>query len=149
QANHVAQLLGEGQGVKCELIHVSTLGDRDQSDPIASFGGIGIFTREVQRAVLDGRADLAAHSLKGLPSEPAEQLILAAVPARAPRFDALILPGGVRLPDDPAVALAALPEGARIGTGSPRRRAQLLRLRPDLRFEDVRGNVDTRLRKLD
>jgi hydroxymethylbilane synthase len=130
-------------------VHVSTLGDRDRSESIAAFGGIGVFTREVQRAVLDGRADLAVHSLKDLPTESADGLTLAAVPVRAPRLDALVLPAGIRLPQDPAIALAALPEHARVGTGSPRRRSQLLRLRPDLRLEDVRGNVDTRLRKLD
>jgi hydroxymethylbilane synthase len=149
QANHVAALLRDAAGVETELVHVSTLGDRDRSESLATFGGIGVFTREVQRAVLDGRADLAVHSLKDLPTDPVEGLTLAAVPARAPRFDALVLPGGVKLPDDPAVALAALPDHARLGTGSPRRRSQLLRLRPDLRIEDVRGNVETRLRKLD
>jgi hydroxymethylbilane synthase len=108
-----------------------------------------VFTREVQRALLDGRADLAVHSLKDLPTDLAPGLTLAAVPERAPRFDALILPRGVELPDNVAVALAALPDNARIGTGSPRRRSQLLRVRPDLVFDSARGNVDTRLRKLD
>lgn len=149
QANHIAGLLREATGDEAELIHVSTTGDRDRSESLAAFGGIGVFTREVQRAVLDGRADLAVHSLKDLPTDPAAGLTLAAVPSRAPRFDALVLPGGVTLPDDPAIALAALPDHARVGTGSPRRRSQLLRLRPDLHLEDVRGNVDTRLRKLD
>lgn len=149
QANHVAALLRDSVGMEAELVHVSTLGDRDRSESLATFGGIGVFTREVQRAVLDGRADLAVHSLKDLPTDPIEGLTLAAVPARAPRFDALVLPGGITLPDDPAVALAALPDHARVGTGSPRRRSQLLRLRPDLHIEDVRGNVETRLRKLD
>lgn len=149
QANHVAGLLRELAGAVSELVHVSTTGDRDRSESLASFGGIGVFTREVQRAVLDGRADIAVHSLKDLPTDPAEGLTLAAIPERAPRFDALILPAGISLPDDPAIALAALPEHGLVGTGSPRRRAQLLRLRPDLRLEDVRGNVDTRLRKLD
>jgi hydroxymethylbilane synthase len=149
QANYVASLLREAAGATSDLVHVSTTGDRDRSESLASFGGIGVFTREVQRAVLDGRADLAVHSLKDLPTDPADGLTLAAVPARAPRFDALILPAGISLPDDPVIALAALPDHALVGTGSPRRRAQLLRLRPDLRLEDVRGNVDTRLRKLD
>jgi len=149
QADHVASLLRQAAGVDAELVHVSTMGDRDRSESLATFGGIGVFTREVQRAVLDGRADLAVHSLKDLPTEPAEGLVLAAVPARAPRFDAIILPFGASPSDDAASALAALPGHARVGTGSPRRRAQLLRLRPDLRLEDVRGNIDTRLRKLD
>ncbi len=149
QANHVAASLKQVAGLDAELVHVSTLGDRDRAESLASFGGIGVFTREVQRAVLDGRADLAVHSLKDLPTDPTDGLTLAAVPPRAPRLDALVLPGGIVLPDDLAIALAALPDHARVGTGSPRRRSQLLRLRPDLRLEDVRGNVDTRLRKLD
>ena len=149
QANHVARLLRDAADVEAEIVHVSTLGDRDRRDSIASFGGIGIFTREVQKAVLDGRADLAVHSLKDLPTEPAKGLALAAVPSREARFDVLVLPAGLRLPDDISIALAALPERGRIGTGSPRRRSQLLRLRPDLHCEDIRGNVETRLKKLD
>jgi hydroxymethylbilane synthase len=107
-------------------------------------GGIGVFTREVQRAVLDGRADVAVHSLKDLPTESAPGLVLAGTPSRAPRFDALVLPAG-RTMD----RLDGLPPAARIGTGSLRRRAQLLHVRPDLAMCDVRGNVETRLRKLD
>jgi len=149
QANHVAGLLSERTGVETELVHISTQGDRERTEPLESFGGVGVFTREVQRALLDGRADLAVHSLKDLPTDPVPGLTLAAVPERAPRFDALILPAGVHLPDDLTVALAALPDNARIGTGSPRRRSQLLRVRPDLVFDSARGNVDTRLRKLD
>jgi hydroxymethylbilane synthase len=149
QAEHVAALLADAAAVDAELVHVSTLGDRDRVDPLASFGGIGVFTREVQRAVLDGRADLAVHSLKDLPTDSTPDLVLAAVPERASRYDALVLPRGVKLPNDVALAMAALPDEARVGTGSPRRRSQLLRLRPDLRLDEVRGNVDTRLRKLD
>jgi hydroxymethylbilane synthase len=149
QANHVAALLSERAGVATELVHISTQGDRERTEPLESFGGVGVFTREVQRALLDGRADVAVHSLKDLPTELASGLTLAAVPERAPRFDVLILPTGVDLPEDAAVALTALPEGARVGTGSPRRRSQLLRVRPDLVFDSARGNVDTRLRKLD
>ena len=145
----MAALLRERAGVEAELVHVSTIGDRDQREPLSAFGGVGVFTREVQRAVLDGRADLAVHSLKDLPTEPAEGLRLAAVPEREARFDALVLPAGVGFGGDPVVTLASLPEGGRVGTSSPRRRAQLLRLRPDAEPVDVRGNVDTRLRKLD
>ncbi len=130
-------------------MHISTQGDRERTEPLESFGGVGVFTREVQRALLDGRADIAVHSLKDLPTDLFPGLSLAAVPDRAPRFDALILPSGVHLPGDVAVSLAALPDKARIGTGSPRRRSQLLRVRPDLVFDSARGNVDTRLRKLD
>lgn len=149
QANHVAGLLRTLADVDAELVPVSTAGDRDQSESLSVFGGIGVFTREVQRAVLDGRADLAVHSLKDLPTDAVAGLVLAAVPPRASRFDTLVLPGSVQLPDDAAIALAALPDHARVGTGSPRRQAQLRRFRPDLRLEDVRGNVETRLKKLD
>jgi hydroxymethylbilane synthase len=149
QANHVAELLAERAGIAAELVHISTQGDRERTEPLESFGGVGVFTREVQRALLDGRADLAVHSLKDLPTDLVPGLTLAAVPERAPRFDALILPTGVHLPGDVAAALAALPDNARIGTGSPRRRSQLLRIRPDFVFDSARGNVDTRLRKLD
>ena len=146
QANHVADLLRRAApGCEVELVHVSTIGDRDRIEPLHEFGGVGIFTREVQRAVLDGRADLAVHSLKDLPTEPIEGLTLAAVPERAAVFDALILPAGAAA----AGGLDSLPQGARVGTGSLRRQAQLLHHRPDLRMREIRGNVETRLRKLD
>ena len=146
QANHVADLLraaAPNHGV--ELVHVTTTGDRDQTGPLSQIGTLGVFTREVQAAVLDGRADIAVHSLKDLPTEPVEGLVLAAVPERAVVFDALVLPAAHRGP----VSLAALAKGARVGTGSLRRRAQLLHHRSDLVLLDVRGNVETRLRKLD
>ncbi|QDT66115.1 hydroxymethylbilane synthase [Calycomorphotria hydatis] len=146
QANHVADLIrASNSDVEVEIVHISTQGDRDRDSSLVAFGGVGVFTREVQRAVLDGRADLAVHSLKDLPTDPAEGLTLAAVPERAPRFDALILPQDA----DAELSLDTLPAGSVIGTGSPRRRAQLLRKRPDIQFAELRGNVDTRLRKLD
>jgi hydroxymethylbilane synthase len=111
---------------------------------LASFGGVGVFTREIQQAVLDGRADVAVHSLKDLPTQPVAGLQLAGVPRRGPRFDALVLPLRNATCD-----LSALDVGARIGTGSPRRQAQLRYLRPDLQPLEVRGNVETRLQKLD
>ena len=145
QANHVARLLGDAApDVTVEIVHVSTLGDRDRVESLAQFGGQGVFTREVQKVVLDQQADLAVHSLKDLPTEATEGLSLAGVPSRAPRFDALVLPEGQQL-----AALEDLPPGARIGTGSPRRQAQLLYARPDLQLLEIRGNVETRLRKLD
>jgi hydroxymethylbilane synthase len=104
-------------------------------------GSPGAFTKEIQRALLDGRVDLAVHSLKDLPTAGVAGLLVAAVPRRASPSDAVVSASGV--------SLAELPRGAVIGVGSPRRRAQLLRFRPDLRMIDVRGNVDTRLRKLD
>ncbi len=130
--------------VHVEVVHVSTLGDRDRTEPLAQFGGQGVFTREVQKVVLDGQADLAVHSLKDLPTDSVAGLTLAGVPARAPRFDALVLPLNSQI-----ATLNELPPGARIGTGSPRRQAQLLHVRPDLSLLDIRGNVETRLRKLD
>ncbi len=146
QANHVAGLVRRvAPHLAVEVVHVTTTGDRDQTGRLSAFGGLGVFTREVQKAVLDGHADLAVHSLKDLPTEPAAGLVLAAVPAREDTADALVLPAGAAGADD----LAALPDGARLGTGSLRRRAQLWHVRRDLQMVDVRGNVETRLHKLD
>src|SRR5262249_40956920 len=108
-------------------------------------GGLGVFTREVQKAVLDGTADIAVHSLKDLPTESAAGLVLAAVPAREDTDDALVLPAPAARAGD----LAALPHGARLRTGSRGRGVQLLHSRPDVQMADVRGNVETRLKKLD
>jgi hydroxymethylbilane synthase len=132
QAERVAGLLGG----EAELVPVSTTGDQRTDVPISQIGGTGIFVKEVQQALLDGRADLAVHSAKDLPSETAAGLLLAAVPERADPRDALV---GARLDDIPA--------GGRIGTGSVRRQAQLAALRPDLRFESLRGNIETRIAK--
>jgi len=130
QAERVAGLLGGD----AELDVVSTTGDQRPDVPIWTIGGTGVFVKEVQQAVLEGRADLAVHSAKDLPSETAAGLRLAAVPERADPRDALV---GARLDDIPA--------GGRIGTGSVRRQAQLAALRPDLRFESLRGNIETRV----
>lgn len=149
QAEHVARLLRLAVPlIDVEIVHVTTTGDQDQTDPLRSFGGVGVFTREVQKAVLDGRADIAVHSLKDLPTEPVSGLCLAAVPEREKSGDALVLPvsGNAAAP---AGDLQSLPQGARIGTGSLRRQAQLLHARPDLQLLEIRGNVETRLRKLD
>lgn len=146
QANDVADRLRQLQtGCRVELIRVTTKGDRDRVAPLTQWGGAGTFTREVQEAVLDRRADVAVHSLKDLPTETADGMTLAAVPERASCFDALVLPDSAAKPD----GLDALPDKARIGTGSLRRRAQLLHFRSDLQMLDVRGNVETRIRKLD
>ncbi len=122
------------------MVLITTTGDQQQTGPIAEVGGQGLFTKEIQRALLDNRIDLAVHSLKDLPTEPTPGLQLAAVPTRAPVADALLSRGGA--------ALDQLPQQARIGTGSTRRRAQLWHRRPDLQMLDIRGNVDTRIRKL-
>jgi hydroxymethylbilane synthase len=127
-------------GVAVELVLITTRGDV-QSGPIGGLGGQGVFTKEIQRALLEDRIDLAVHSLKDLPTEPVEGLCLAAVPPRASVADVLV----ARQP----TTFDALPAEARVGTGSLRRRAQLLHARCDLRILDIRGNVDTRLRRLD
>jgi len=128
------------RGVDVELVPITTSGDREQSGPIGAIGTQGVFTKELQRALLDGSIDLAVHSLKDLPTEPVEGLVLTAVPDRGPTGDCLVSPRYHTFDE--------LPQGAIVGTGSQRRRAQLLYARRDLKMEDVRGNVDTRLRKL-
>lgn len=139
QAHHIRDRL-TAAGHAVEVVHITTSGDQSQTT-IATFGGVGVFTKEIQRALLASEVDLAVHSLKDLPTEPIEGLALAATPPRAPVGDVLVS-GTVR-------TLADLSEGARIGTGSLRRRAFLLAARPDLTMLDIRGNVDTRLKKLD
>lgn len=146
QANYLADRLRSlPESPTVELVRIVTTGDTNQTDALRQFGGTGVFTREVQKAVLDQRADIAVHSLKDLPTQSADGLVLACVPERAPRFDALLLPTGAL----PIRSFRDLPQSARLGTGSPRRQAQLLNLRPDLQLLEIRGNVDTRIRKLD
>jgi hydroxymethylbilane synthase len=141
QAIHVAGRLRSLVAPRTvEIVHVQTEGDRDQAASLAHIGGRGVFTKEIERAVLDGRVDVAVHSLKDLPTQPVEDLILAAVPPRGSTGDVLVATHVSRFDD--------LPAGARVATGSLRRRAQLLNRRPDLRLADIRGNVETRLRKL-
>ncbi len=151
QARHVAELLTAAHtDLRVELFEVSTLGDRDRATALSTMGGQGVFTKEVQNAVLDGHADLAVHSLKDLPTEKTLNLVLGGVPARAPVFDALIMPQGYQVAGKTGnELLMGLPQGGTIGTGSLRRQAQLLHLRPDLKFVENRGNIDTRLKKLD
>ena len=130
------QLQALGHEARIEII--KTTGDKITDVPLAKVGTKGLFTKEIEEALLDGRADLAVHSLKDLPTELPEGLVLAAIPEREDQRDAVI---GKRLDE--------LPHGAKVGTSSLRRAAQLRKLRPDLILESVRGNVDTRLRKLD
>lgn len=139
QANWVAAQL-RAAGVDVELVLITTRGDV-QSGPIGGLGGQGVFTKEIQRALLEDRIDLAVHSLKDLPTEPVEGLCLSAVPPRGSVADVLVA--------RQSTTFDALPAEARVGTGSLRRRAQLLHARSDLRILDIRGNVDTRLRRLD
>jgi hydroxymethylbilane synthase len=146
QANYVANTLRSlAESPQVELIHITTSGDQDQSSPLATFGGTGAFTKEVQQAVIDDRADVAVHSLKDLPTEPTPGLTMAAVPQRASAFDSLLFPPKQVMPS----TVSQLPHGLRIGTGSPRRASQLRRLNPQLTVQGIRGNVPTRIRKLD
>jgi len=140
QADWVAAALRQ-LGHEVTLVPITTSGDQQTGAPIHTLGGVGLFTKEIQKALLDHAIDLAVHSLKDLPTDPIPELTLAAVPRRESPADALVSREGVSLPD--------LPPGSRVGTSSLRRRAQLLNVRPDLTLVDVRGNVDTRLRKLD
>jgi hydroxymethylbilane synthase len=122
--------------VDAEIVVVTTTGDQRSDTPIHTLGGTGVFVKEVQEAVLDGRADVAVHSAKDLPSITAPGLVLAAIPERGDPRDALV-----------GAVLDALPTGARVGTGSVRRRAQLAHRRDDLTFGELRGNIGTRLEK--
>jgi hydroxymethylbilane synthase len=135
QVEHVASLLPD---VEVEPVVVQTEGDRRAETPLWELGGKGVFVKEVQAAVLDGRADLAVHSAKDLPSITVDGLVIAAVPERGEPRDALV-----------GSALADLPTGGLVATGSVRRRAQLASLRPDLTFTGLRGNIATRLAKAD
>jgi len=139
QANHIAALLrGQGHAVEIEII--KTTGDRLQEVTFAQVGSKGMFTKEIEEALAEGRVDLAVHSLKDLPTELPAPFALAATPPRVDPRDVFV---SVKYAN-----LAALPLGACVGTSSQRRRAQLKALRPDLRAVEFRGNVDTRLRKL-
>ena len=136
QAHHIASKLQQlGSDTHIEII--KTTGDHLQTASLVQAGGKGLFTKEIEDALLAGSIDVAVHSLKDLPTENPDGLTIAAIPEREDPCDAII---GMRLEQ--------LPQGARVGTSSNRRRAQLLVLRPDLQVEPVRGNIDTRLRKL-
>ena len=139
QASHIAGLL-RGQGHTVEIEIIKTTGDRLQEVTFAQVGSKGMFTKEIEEALAAGRVDLAVHSLKDLPTELAEQFALAATPPRVDPRDAFV---SVKFEN-----LAVLPQGARVGTSSQRRRAQLKAMRPDIEAVEFRGNVDTRLRKL-
>lgn len=131
------QLIAADADLVIELVFVETLGDKKADTPLHEIGGQGVFVKEVQRAVLDGHADIAVHSAKDLPSEQQAGLVIAAFTERRTANDALI-----------GATLDGLASGATVATGSVRRRAQLARLRPDLQFVDLRGNINTRLDKI-
>jgi len=135
----VRRLEAAWPGLRSEIVTVSTTGDRDKQTPLMTLG-LGVFVKGVEALLLDGRADIAVHSLKDVPTTETDGLVLAAFPARADPRDGLVCRIGRNL--------LSLPRGATVATGSPRRAAQLLALRGDLQIVDVRGNLDTRLQKL-
>ena len=142
QAEHVAGLLRTTHpGLRVELVPLSTRGDEILDIPLATIGGKGLFLKELEVAMLEGRADLAVHSLKDVPSELEHGFALPAILPRADAADAFV--------SNDYTDLAALPRGARVGTSSLRRQAQLRAVRPDRELLDLRGNVGTRLQKLD
>jgi hydroxymethylbilane synthase len=139
QSTHVARLITERTGRAIELVPITMFGDVSRAQ-LAQIGGTGVFVSGLREALRSGDVDLAVHSLKDLPTGPADGIVLAAVPGRDDPRDALVARDGAKLAD--------LAPGARIGTGSPRRAAQLLLLRPDVRPVPVRGNAGTRLSKV-
>ena len=142
QADYVAECLKEEYpGLEVEMKLMTTKGDKILDAPLAKIGGKGLFTKELEQEMLEGGIDLAVHSLKDMPTEVPEGLVIAAITKRADPGDAVVsLKYG---------HFADLPQGAKVGTSSLRRKAQLLHARPDLNIQDLRGNVNTRLRKLE
>ena len=138
QSEHVGALISRAQPhISVEYVYVDTRGDVNATTPLHQMDGQGVFVKEVQHAVLDGRADIAVHSAKDLPSQKAEGLTIGAIGERRTPNDALV-----------GATLSSLAHGATVATGSVRRRAQLMRVRPDLHFVDLRGNIQTRLSKI-
>ncbi len=143
QANYIRNLLQDIYGnIEVSIVEVSTKGDRDRSDFLHKSESVGFFTSEVEKAILDGTADIAVHSLKDLPTTPAEGLVVAAIPKRESPADALVASGQVS-------SIKDLPPSATVGTSSLRRIAQLKRQRSDLQCVPLRGNVETRVSKVD
>ncbi|MGH7018082.1 MAG: hydroxymethylbilane synthase, partial [Caulobacteraceae bacterium] len=128
-------------GALAVILPITTSGDKIQDRRLADIGGKGLFTKEIERKLLDGEIDCAVHSMKDMPAQGPAGLLVAAIPPRADPRDVLVSRAGA--------SLAALPKGARLGTASARRAAQALHARPDLSIVPLRGNVETRLRKLD
>ena len=143
QSNHIASRLRDlSDNIDVQIVEISTKGDRDKSDFLYKVGTMGFFTSEVENALLDGRADLAVHSLKDLPTAIRDGLIVAAIPVRENVADALIS-------NVAASSIEDLPQGATVGTSSLRRIAQLKHIRPDLDCQPLRGNVETRVSKVE
>ena len=142
QANYIAECIRtKFPEMEVSLLHIMTTGDKILDVPLAKIGGKGLFTKEIENAMLSGEIDLAVHSLKDMPTQLPPGLVPAAITERVDPGDALISPK--------YGAIDNLPQGAKVGTSSLRRKAQLLKYRPDLRISDLRGNLDTRLKKMD
>ena len=141
QAEYVRKQLFAGAGVETEIVIIKTSGDKQQMSPLSQIGGKGIFIKELEEALLEETIDLAVHSVKDVPTDTPSRLMFPAVCRREDVRDCLVAPNGA--------TLASLRQGARVGTGSLRRQAQLRHMRPDLDVRDLRGNVDTRLRKVE
>ena len=142
QAEHIAgRIRARYPEIEVTLKKIVTTGDKILDVPLAKIGGKGLFTKELENAMLSGEIDLAVHSLKDMPTELPEGLMLAAITTRADASDAFV---SLRYK-----SLDALPQGAKVGTSSLRRRAQILKYRPDLQTIDLRGNLDTRIKKLE
>lgn len=141
QAEHISsRLQGRYPGLDVELLKIKTTGDKILDVPLAKVGGKGLFVKEIEEAILDGRAHIAVHSMKDVPAVLPEGLKLGIIPKRESRYDLLL--------SEKYQDLGSMPDGAVVGTSSLRRQAQLLHLRPDLKIEMLRGNLDTRLNKL-
>ncbi len=140
QANFVKEKLERLWGIEVELVKITTTGDKILDAPLAKIGGKGLFVKEIEQALLEGRIDLAVHSLKDVPMVIPKGLRLGAITERENPYDVLVSRGKRKLKE--------LPSGAKVGTSSLRRQVQIKRLRPDLQVEVLRGNVDTRMRKL-
>ena len=142
QTNFIAgELRKKYPKLEIEIIHVTTKGDKILDTPLSKIGGKGLFTKELETQMLEGKIDLAVHSMKDVPVQLPKKFTIAAVPKRESPFDAFV--------SNKYESLKSLPANAKIGTSSLRRRAQILAIRPDLQIIDLRGNVDTRLKKLD
>ena len=142
QANFIANALRtKYPSLEVELVHVTTKGDKILDSPLSKIGGKGLFTKELEMQMIDGNIDLAVHSLKDVPAQLPSEFTIAAITKRYDPFDALV--------SNKYKSLKEMPKNAKVGTSSLRRRAQLLSIKPDLQVENLRGNVDTRLKKLD
>jgi hydroxymethylbilane synthase len=141
QAEYVRKQLFAGAGVETEIVIIKTSGDKQQMSPLSQIGGKGIFIKELEEALLEETIDLAVHSVKDVPTDTPSRLMFPAVCRREDVRDCLVAANGA--------TIASLRQGARVGTGSLRRQAQLRHSRPDLDVRDLRGNVDTRLRKVE